>query len=175
MTELPRTALARGPVNSLPELAGRYLDEYLDKIRLALAGLNDEQVWWRPAPGTNSAGNLLLHVCGNLSLWILAGTGGRPYERHRGAEFAVEGGFTKAELLDRVARVVDDCQEVLAAVGTADLGRPLEVQGYETDLMSAVVHGMEHMSYHTGQLVWIAKQLRASRDPFEFYPRHQGE
>jgi uncharacterized damage-inducible protein DinB len=175
VSDLPRTALSRGSVGSLPELAGRYLEEYLDKIRLALAELDEEQVWWRPAPGTNSAANLLLHLCGNLSLWILAGAGGRPYQRHRGGEFAAQGGFTKAELVERLTRVVGDCREVLAALDAGDLGRPLEVQGYETDLLSAVVHGVEHMSYHTGQIVWIAKQLRAGTAPFEFYPRHSGE
>ncbi len=173
--ELPRTALARGPARSLPELAGCYLEEYLDKIRLALDGLDDEQVWWRPAPGTNSAANLILHLCGNLSLWLLAGVGGRDYERHRSEEFAARGGHSKAELLDRLEQVVDDCRDVLAPLGAADLGLALEVQGYATDVLSAVVHGVEHMSYHTGQIVWIAKQLRAGTDPFEFYPRHSGE
>ncbi len=173
--ELPRTALARGPAGSLPELAARYLQEYLDKIRLAVAGLDDRQVWWRPAPGTNSAGNLMLHLCGNLSLWILAGAGGRPYTRHRSAEFAAAGGHSRDELLAKLAGVVAGCQEVLASLDPADLAHPVEAQGYATDLLSAVVHGVEHMSYHTGQIVWIAKQLRAGTDPFEFYPRHAGE
>ncbi len=175
MSELPRTALSRGPAPSLPELAGRYLEEYLDKVRLALAGLDDEQVWWRPAPGTNSAGNLVLHLCGNLSLWLLAGAGGRHYERHRSAEFAAEGGHSRDELLAKLAGVVAECLEVLAALDSADLARPLEVQGYTTDLLSAVLHAVEHTSYHTGQIVWIAKQLRAGKAPFEFYPRHTGE
>ena len=175
MTDLPRTALSRGPAASLPELASRYLEEYLDKIRLAVAGLDDEQIWWRPAPGTNSAANLMLHLCGNLSLWILAGAGGRSYERHRSAEFAADGGRSKGELLEGLGRVVAECREVLGALDPAALDRPLGVQGYEADLLSAVVHGVEHMSYHTGQIVWIAKQLRAGTDPFEFYPRHSGE
>lgn len=172
---LPRTALSRGPAGSLPELAARYLEEYLDKIRLAVERLSEDQLWWRPAPGTNSAGNLILHLCGNLSLWLLAGVGGRPFERHRAEEFSADRTHGKAELLARLEEVVAACRGVLAAVEPADLERPAAIQGYETELLDAVVHAVEHMSYHTGQIVWIAKELGAGREPLEYYPRHRGE
>jgi uncharacterized damage-inducible protein DinB len=173
--KLPRTALSRGPARSLPELAARYLEEYLDKIRLAAERLTEDQVWWRPAPGTNSAGNLILHLCGNLSLWLLAGVGGRPYERHRSEELTADRTHGKAELLGRLEEVVAACRGVLAGLDPEDLGRPAAIQGYDTDLLGAVVHAMEHMSYHTGQIVWIAKELGAGGKPFELYPRHAGE
>ncbi|HSL81569.1 MAG TPA: DinB family protein [Thermoanaerobaculia bacterium] len=172
---LPRTALSRGPVGSLPELAARYLEEYLDKIRLAAERLTEDQVWWRPAPGTNSAGNLILHLCGNLSLWLLAGVGGRHYERHRSEELAADRTHGKAELLARLEEVVAACRGVLAALEPEDLGRPAAIQGYDTDLLGAVFHAVEHMSYHTGQIVWIAKELGAGGRPFELYPQHRGE
>lgn len=172
---LPRTALSRGPAGSLPELAARYLEEYLDKIRLAVERLSEDQIWWRPAPGTNSAGNLILHLCGNLSLWLLAGVGGRPFERHRAEELSADRTHGKAELLARLEEVVAACRGVLAAVEPADLERPAAIQGYETELLDAVFHAVEHMSYHTGQIVWIAKELGAGKEPLEFYPRHRGE
>lgn len=173
--EVPTTALSRGPAGSFPELAARYLEEYLDKIRLALERLTEDQVWWRPAPGTNSAGNLVLHLCGNLSLWILAGVGGRSYERNRREEFAAERSHGKRELLARLDEVVASCRGVLAGVDPEELDRPLTIQTYDTDLQGALFHAVEHMSYHAGQIVWIAKELGAGDHPLEFYPRHAGE
>lgn len=173
--ETPTTALSRGPAGSFPELAARYLEEYLAKIRLAVARLDGEQLWWRPAEGTNSAGNLLLHLAGNLSLWILAGVGGRPYERDRSGEFTADRSHGEAELLGRLEEVVAACRGVLGALTPEDLERRTELQGYETDLLGAVFHAVEHMSYHTGQIVWIVKELQAGEGRLEYYPRHAGE
>jgi len=175
--ELPTTALSRGPAGSFPELAARYLEEYLDKIRLSVERLDDAELWWRPAPGTNSAGNLLLHLAGNLSLWILDGLGGRPYQRDRAGEFAARGGPEAAgggELLGRLAEVVRACRQVLDELGQADLATEVDIQGYRVDRRGALFHAVEHMGYHTGQIVWIVKQLRPDGE-LEFYPRHAGE
>jgi hypothetical protein len=79
-------------VNSrLVEFAELYWSEYLGKIEQAVAPLAEEQLWWRPNEGSNSIANLLAHLHGNLSQWVLAGLGGEPFERHRDAEFAARG------------------------------------------------------------------------------------
>jgi len=175
---VPITALSRGSAGAFPELAARYLEEYLDKIRLAVERLDgplkDQALWWRPAPGTNSVGNLLLHLVGNLSLWILAGVGGREYERDRAGEFAASGGEEAEELLGRLRRVVGECRTVLEGLAGEDLTAELDIQSYRVDRLGAVFHAVEHMSYHTGQIVWIVKQLRPD-EPLEFYPLHAGE
>jgi len=173
--QTPTTALSRGPADGFPELAARYLEECLDKVRLAVERLDAEQIWWRPAPGTNSAGNLILHLCGNLSLWILSGVGGRPYERDRSGEFAADRSHGRSELLGRLEEVVVACRGVLGALAPEDLERPAAIQGYTTDVLGAVFHAVEHMSYHTGQIVWIVKALQAEPDRLEFYPHHAGE
>ena len=56
------------------------------KIGGALAALSDEQVWWRPNEASNSAGNLLLHLAGNMRQWVVAGVGGEPDRRDRPRE-----------------------------------------------------------------------------------------
>lgn len=177
-TALPRLALRRAVDASFQQQAAAYLAEYLDKISIALADLDEAALWWRPAPGTNSAGNLLVHLAGNLSLWVLKSIGGRPYERHRGAEFTAgpEAG-NKDELLARLTEVVGACRDIFTALSDADLALQRDVQGYSMNTLSAVFHAVEHMSYHTGQIVWIAKQALAARgdDVFEFYPHHAGE
>lgn len=176
-TDLPRLALRSGPGRSFPELAAAYLREYLDKIRMAAERLDDDALWWRPATGTNSAGNLVIHLAGNLSLWVLDGIGGETYERDRAGEFAAEHAGTRDEVLGRLAQVVERCAGVVTGLDAGDLDARCGVQGYDLDVRAALFHAVEHMSYHTGQIVWIAKQhlARTGEDGFEFYPHHAGE
>lgn len=175
-TDLPSLALDQGSGRPFPAVAASYLREYLDKIRLATAALEEDDLWFRPAPGTNSIGNLLLHLTGNLSLWLLSGVGGRPYLRDRAAEFSADKSASRDELLARLTEVVEDAATLVTALDDTDLRRPAAIQGYDTDVLSAVFHATEHMSYHTGQIVWIAKQALARRGEFlEFYPRHSND
>lgn len=178
---LPRLALSRGPGLSMPQLAAAYLAEYLDKIRLAIGPLDDDALWWRPAEGTNSIANLMIHLQGNLSLWLLQGVGGEPYDRDRAGEFSADRGVGDSsagaeELSAGLGEVVEACRRVLEDLSPDDLGALVTVQGYRGDLRGVVFHAVEHMSYHTGQIVWIAKLRRAEAgDGFEFYPQHAGE
>lgn len=174
------TALDQGPCGSFPELAGRYLQEYLDKILYALDHLDETDLWWRPAAGTNSVGNLLLHLSGNLSLWILQGLGGQPVHRNRAAEFQADGGHTKAQLIERLARVIAACQGLLVGLSESELQRVRDIQGYHIDGQSALFHAVEHMAYHTGQILWAVKMKKKvasseGEDGFELYPQHAGE
>jgi uncharacterized damage-inducible protein DinB len=170
------TALSRGPAPSFGELGARYLEEYLAKIRFAVERLPVERLWWRPAADTNSAGNLLLHLCGNLSFWLLDGVGGQRYERDRAGEFAADGGAEAPELFDRLAGVVARCAVLLRTLRDEDLAAPCRIQGYDTDVRGAVFHAVEHMSYHTGQLLYLLKQsLVPGAERVELYPQHRRE
>jgi uncharacterized damage-inducible protein DinB len=170
-----RTALSRGAGAGFFELAARYLEEYEAKIAIVLAGLPPERLWWRPAPGTNSAGNLVLHLCGNLTLWLLASVGDEPFERHRAAEFAAEGGADAPELAARLATVVTRCTALLRSLEEREAERPLDVQGYRVDVRAAVFHAVEHMSYHTGQMLFLLKQSLPEGARVELYPQHGAE
>ena len=63
------------------------IEEYLPKIERCFERLTDEQVWWRPNLESNSIGNLLLHLRGNVSQWIIGGVGGQARARRRQQEF----------------------------------------------------------------------------------------
>jgi hypothetical protein len=56
--------------------AAHELESALERINHCLGQLNDEQVWRRSKPSLNSIGNLILHLCGNVRQWIVAGLGG---------------------------------------------------------------------------------------------------
>jgi len=153
----------------------RDLALYLDKIRYCAGLLDETQVWWRANARSNSVGNLMLHLCGNLSQWVLQGLGGRTYERRRAQEFSAAGGVSREELVARLSAVVAECRPVIAGLSETDLVAPRTIQGYATDGLRALLHVWEHMSYHTGQIVLITKQLAGERTDIEFYPQHRTE
>lgn len=167
--------LDRGRGADFPELAARYLEEYLAKIRFALETVDDHQLWWRPAPRVNSLGNQLLHLEGNLSLWILHGLKGEDYQRDRAGELTAHRSAGKEELLDRLAAVVARAAAVLRGLDRDALGRPRDIQGYATDTLGVAFHAVEHMSYHTGQILLLVKQQLEAEEELELYPQHAGE
>src|SRR5262249_16800142 len=89
------------------------LTEAHDKIKHCLGQLNDSQVWWRPQPTMNCIGNMILHLCGNVRQWVVAGLGGAADDRNRPAEFAERGPIPKSELSKRLESVVGEAKEVL--------------------------------------------------------------
>ena len=167
--DLPRYAF-KGPAGrGFPELSAALLQEYADKICIALERLEEEQVWWRPNDACNSAGNLVLHVCGNLSLWVIHGLGGAEYQRDRGGEFRADHSMSRVELMAHVQDTVARCREALENVS---LDTTLSLQGYQVDGLAGLYHAVEHASQHTGQILFIAKQLAPG---FELYPQHSRE
>src|SRR5204862_3918437 len=95
--------------------------EYRAKLHHTLAVLPADKLWWRPNEQSNSVGNLLLHVNGNLRQWIVAGVGGEAYERHRATEFATREGASVSELLETLDGTLDDVDRELAALTPARL------------------------------------------------------
>lgn len=137
--------------------------DYLPKIERSIADLGDEDIWWRPNDASNSIGNLVLHLCGNVHQWIVGGVGKRPAERDRQREFDQRAPIARGELLARLRRVLAEADEVLAGVTVAALGERRTIQEYDVTVMGAIYHVVEHFSMHTGQIIYVSK-LRGGRD-----------
>ena len=131
--------------------------EYPTKLRAAVEALPAEALWHRPDPQSNSVGNLLLHLSGNVRQWIVSGVGGEPATRDRAAEFARQDGPSAAELLTTLERTLDDAANVLARLTVADLGSTRTIQGRDLTVLEAVYHVVEHFALHLGQIILIAK------------------
>ena len=129
------------------------------KIRKCLELLTEEEVWHRPNASSNSVGNQLLHLCGNITQYILSSLAKTPDERQRDLEFSAQGGLTKAELLDRLESTVS---KAIAIMGNLDddLLRVRSVQGYSYSAIGIMIHVVEHYSYHTGQIIFWTKLLK---------------
>ena len=131
--------------------------DYLPKIEACLHRLSEQDVWWRPNEASNSVGNLILHLCGNVTMWIIGGVGGRNFERNRQQEFDERRQIPKAELLTKLKRVVEEADEVIESLDENELLNRREIQTYDVTLLEAVYHVVEHFSMHTGQIILLSK------------------
>ena len=132
--------------------------EYPGKIRLALSAMPTDRLWYRANTSSNSAGNLVLHLAGNVRQWIVSGVGGAADVRHRDAEFAARDGAPLAELLATLESACADAVAVFARLDATALAETRMIQGRKTTVFSAVYHVVEHFSGHTGQLIMMAKE-----------------
>jgi len=133
--------------------------EYRTQIRLSVEALTDETLWWRANEQSNSVGNLLLHLNGNVRQWMLAGVGRQQDDRHRAAEFAARSGPAAAVLLADLDRTLDEVDRVLAGLSDDDLLSDRAIQGRDVSVLEAIFHAVEHFSQHLGQITLIAKLL----------------
>jgi uncharacterized damage-inducible protein DinB len=136
------------------------LTEYRTKIRLAVDALPEDALWWRANDQSNSVGNLLLHLAGNVRQWMVSGVGQAPDVRHRAAEFAAQGGPSRAELLANMDRTLDEVNRVLSGLTPEALLEHRTIQGRDLTVLDAIFICVEHFSMHLGQIILLAK-LRA--------------
>ncbi|MGA2570597.1 MAG: DUF1572 family protein [Terracidiphilus sp.] len=149
------------------ELAALFLDfsrkalfgQAWPRIKECVAPLTDEQVWWRPNPASNSIGNLLLHLNGNVRQWIVDSFNKAEDKRDRPAEFAAHSGLTAAELVARLGATLDEAAKALDRLTVEELLAPYEIQGYHVRGLDAVYQVVAHFGLHFGQIAWITKSL----------------
>jgi uncharacterized damage-inducible protein DinB len=146
--------IARGFVDKSRRLLS---SDYVPKIERCLDRLSDADVWWRPNEASNSIGNLILHLCGNVTMWIVGGVGALPFERNRQLEFDERRHIPTAELRQRLNITVQRADQVLAAVGLNELGSRRRIQGYDVTVLEAIYHVVEHFGMHTGQIIVLSK------------------
>ena len=136
------------------------LSQSLGQVVRCLRLLSSEEVWHRTNGHTNSVGNLVLHLTGNVRQWIVAGLGGQPFTRDRPAEFAQRGPVPTSEIVDNLERTVQQAVDVLQHLDSEALAARLNVQGYDVSALVAVFHVVEHFSAHTAQIVHMTKALK---------------
>jgi uncharacterized damage-inducible protein DinB len=135
------------------------LGEYWPRLRDTVASLTEEQVWWRPNESSNSIGNLLLHLNGNVSQWLVASFARQDYGRNRPQEFKQRDAMPVAALLDQLGATIGHASAVLHRLTPDELLAPYEIQGYRVTGLDAVYHVVEHFGMHYGQILYIAKSL----------------
>lgn len=138
----------------------RLYDESLPRIRKCLAELSVDEIWFRPNEQTVGAGNLVLHLSGNVRQYIVATLGGVPDVRERQKEFDAAGPMPTSELLGRLEAAMAEARPVIDRLDAASLLKTYRVQGFVESGLSILVHVVEHFSYHTGQIAYIVKSRK---------------
>jgi hypothetical protein len=138
-------------------LEERLLPPMIDCLEL----LSNDEVWWRPNEASNSAGNLVLHLCGNMRQWIISGLGGAKDIRERDKEFSERGPILRDALSEQFRQTVKECCAVLDRLKPEDLTRKYCIQGFDVTGYEAAEQVNEHIAYHLGQMIYLTKSKRA--------------
>ncbi|MEL7534305.1 MAG: DinB family protein [Bacteroidota bacterium] len=139
------------------EVKRRLVEESIPRIRQCLHTLSEAEIWYRPNQNSNSVGNLVLHLCGNVRQWLVAGLSRTPDTRKRDLEFSERGPLPTQQLLDQLDLLEQEILQTLAQLKPEDLSRKYLVQGFEENGISILVHVVEHFSYHVGQITYFTK------------------
>jgi len=136
------------------------MDQSLGMIRKSLDHLDEKEVWQRPNKSSNSIGNLLLHLIGNITQYAIASLQGLEDRRERDREFDTPGGYDREELFRRLQETVEEAKQSISGCNGDGLLRIREVQGFQLSGLGIIVHVVEHLSYHTGQIAFWTKALK---------------
>ena len=138
----------------------KLVDQYWPRLQACIESLTDEQVWWRPNQASNSVGNLVLHLNGNVHQWLVASFNHWDDTRNRPAEFAERQVIPRSELLERLGTTMQHASGVLSRVTEADLMSTFHIQGYTVTGLHALYQVVEHFGRHHGQIIYITKLVR---------------
>ncbi|HEY1766104.1 MAG TPA: DUF1572 family protein [Terracidiphilus sp.] len=138
----------------------KLLGQYWPRLKETVAPLTEEQVWWRANESSNSIGNLILHLNGNMGQWLVASFNRREEARNRPQEFSERDGMSASALLEKLGATIEQASAVLARLTVEDLLASYAIQGYEAVRgLDAVYQVVEHFGLHYGQILYIAKSL----------------
>jgi len=141
---------------------GRELDSLKDEIAL----FPDDSTPWHVLPGiVNSAGNLTLHVCGNLKYYIGSVLGNTGYIRDRESEFNRKSG-SRTELISDLQATKEIVQNVLPTLPETLLTEiyPKTVGGFDLPCGRFLVHLATHLSFHVGQVGYLRRILTGNNE-----------
>ena len=148
-------------MNELATDLSLLLTRELEGLRREIELYPDDVSVWRTLPGvTNSAGNLALHVAGNLQHYVGAVLGGSGYVRNRDAEFTRRSG-TKAEILGELDAALKAVRGVLPNLATDRVAAPYPepVNGSAVRTGLFLCHLATHAAFHLGQLGYLRRAV----------------
>lgn len=142
---------------SLIEIFDRDLNKLITEINL----YKDEERLWIIKDGIgNSAGNLCLHLIGNLNHFIGAILGNTGYVREREKEFSLKN-IPRKELIQSIENTITVIKESLSKLTATDFEKlfPLEVFGKPMTTGFILLHLTTHLAYHLGQINYHRRLL----------------
>jgi len=126
----------------------------LNKLKEELSLYKNEGTIWEVKDGiSNSAGNLALHLVGNLKHFIGAGLGKTDYIRNRDSEFTLKN-IPRKDLLEDIDNTIGILKSAIGKLSDEDFSKdfPVEIQNKIQRTDYALFHLLSHLSYHLGQI-----------------------
>ncbi|MEL6253717.1 MAG: DinB family protein [Bacteroidota bacterium] len=141
----------------ITEVKRRLFQESIPRAKKCLNLLSEEDIWYRPNENSNSVGNLILHLCGNVRQWLISAIGEEEDIRQRQSEFDERGPLPTSELIVKLDELQADAEKVLDQIKPEILVKNYTVQGYSETGLSILIHIVEHFSGHIGQITYFVK------------------
>ncbi len=139
----------------------KIFDRDLDRLKQEMESFDQENNLWKTTGSVkNSAGNLCLHLVGNLSTYIGRNMGHYDYRRDRDAEFSLKD-VPRRELIRQVEVVKNWVLSTLRKMDQEKLEETYveNVLGFPMTNGFFLVHLFGHLSYHLGQINYLRRIL----------------
>ena len=141
------------------------MENDLNKMKNEINLYKDEKdLWIVKGEISNSAGNLCLHLLGNLNHFIGHLIGNTGYQRNRDIEFSQKN-VPRAELNDRIDALIEVIKKSLPKINDEDIYRtyPDKVGGKVREYGFALIHFSNHFNYHLGQINYHRRLIAGSK------------
>ena len=133
----------------------------LNKLKTEIEAYQNEEIIWKIDKNIlNSAGNLSLHLIGNISHFVGAILGNSGYIRNREQEFSLKN-VPRAELIQQIENTIEVVNSSLEKLSAEDLEKeyPIEPLGYKMMTDYFLIHLIGHLEYHLGQINYHRRLL----------------
>jgi uncharacterized damage-inducible protein DinB len=143
--------------NELAALFRRDLAKFAKQIE----SFPTDELLWQTLPGViNPAGNLALHIEGNLREFVGRQLGGLPYQRNRDLEFSSKEG-TRADLSARLAKLSETIPAVIEALSADQLEKEYAQVVLDRPMSTGefLIHLYGHLNWHLGQVDYLRRLL----------------
>ncbi|MFD2284646.1 DUF1572 domain-containing protein [Pedobacter petrophilus] len=145
----------------LTEILKSLFSRDLNKLKTEIETYKDESKIWLVEPNiSNAAGNLCLHLIGNLNTYIGATLGRTNYVRNRELEFSLKN-IPQKELIKQIEETITVVNETLSSITQEEIEAeyPVLVLAEKTSTAFFLIHLTTHLAYHLGQINYHRRLL----------------
>ncbi|MCT2408682.1 DinB family protein [Chryseobacterium antibioticum] len=144
-------------IESLRSLYNRDLNKLKTEIE---SYRNESSIWKTDKNIANSAGNLCLHLVGNLNTYFGTELGNTGYIRNRELEFSLKD-VPRTELIEKVVATISMIDDVLSRLTPEDLEKEYPLVIFEDKMTTGyfLIHLITHLDYHLGQINYHRRLL----------------
>ena len=145
----------------MTESLNKVMQRNLQQLKKEMtAYANEKDLWLMEGEIPNSAGNLCLHLCGNLQHYIGTVLGNSGYIRQRDAEFSTKD-VPVNELLSLIDTTMDVISNTLSNLDSESLTKdyPEQIFGSPMTTEYFLIHLASHLGYHLGQINYHRRLL----------------